>query len=986
MVHLKVLDISRNKINILSPDIGELVNLQKLNLQQTNITTLPPEIAYCQELEEILLWGNIIESLPETLPEMLKLRNLAVNYRSFCTQVDSFQESEELLRKGKLTSEHIPLVVFELATLEVLDLENTKINNVPDMSTFALKELFLCKNFLSKVPPSLFNLHHLTILDMSNNLLHQLPDDISRVTSLTILRLSCNEIERIPQKIKDLVNLEELNIANNRIRYMPNSIGQLTKLKALYAEKNELSSLPDEICELENLETLDITDNKITALPMKMHQLKNLAKAHSFQKLSKCGLWLYKNPIHTPPPEVWKTERPDKIFDYLKKLAIIKTENLQRQKLLFFGESGCGKTSLINGIVHRKSMMTNGESDKTRVLHQTKWRTDNNVEFTLNDFGGDKTYSMIYPMFADKNALVVLVYDHGSYTSDTHYQALGKWLEFLNTYMPGVVVKIVGTHLDTYEEYAIEDENGNISEPGSRSASRSISMSSRSIQSATRSRMSERSVHSSHSVPSKASIAEEPEPVTNGDARETSTPQSGTNSAIGQAKTVAELVNINVLRQMQTYTEHLKKELEDLEYKIKLTESESKMGQYLTHLQVQRNKVEHLLLHPIKIIPEVSLVSSNEGLHGVSSFIEGLELMVIDKKLFPNAQRSIPSKWGQIKRNLKQHKVYYLPWKEVEQCGKVTFQGVVEHIKGEELHECLQHLHNTGEILWCKDIPSLSKIIFHKPRILTELLAAVFRHDIEDFLIYENNKVFLSKGMFSPEDFNKAKELFFSNGQISRPLMNCLWFYQKLDYDQFGDLIDLVPQLEICYSIPEPVIPNGHLYSYPIIVLPWYNRGEGNVDFTTKWNEALSQVENPRTISITYKFPLGVPEGLFEKLLAALQIHVTTRVDWKDSVFATSKTEILKILMREDKIVTDETTDEPQLSRVTQAECQLTIVGEEEDETERLALLKEVTREFTELFTRIHGLVWNLQTSEETWKLSALQFAVKSVQFSKELC
>lgn len=70
-----------SQINILVPDIGQLVNLVQLNLQQTNITTLPPEIAYCQELEEIYLWGNSIETLPETLSEMPKLRLLALNYR-----------------------------------------------------------------------------------------------------------------------------------------------------------------------------------------------------------------------------------------------------------------------------------------------------------------------------------------------------------------------------------------------------------------------------------------------------------------------------------------------------------------------------------------------------------------------------------------------------------------------------------------------------------------------------------------------------------------------------------------------------------------------------------------------------------------------------------------------------------------------------------------------------------------------------------------
>ncbi|XP_060608282.1 malignant fibrous histiocytoma-amplified sequence 1 homolog isoform X2 [Ruditapes philippinarum] len=978
LVQLKILDISRNKINMLQPEIGNLTNLQKLNLQQTNITTLPPEIAYCQELEEILLWGNVIESLPETLPEMLKLRTLAVNYRSFCAQVDSFQESEELLRKGKLTSEHIPLVVFELATLEVLDLENTKINNIPDMSNISLRELYVCKNFLSKVPPSLFNLNHLTMLDMSNNLLNLLPEDIGRVTSLVNLRLSSNRIERIPARIRELVNLQELNLADNRIRFMPTAIGGLKKLKTLLIEKNELSCLPDELCELQNLETLDITENRITALPMKMHKLKNLVTAHSFKRLSKYGLWLYKNPIHQPPPEIWKTDHPTKIFEYLKKLAIIKTENLQRQKLLFFGASGSGKTSLINGLIHRKSLMTRGEGDKTRALVQTPWKTENNVEFMINDFGGDSAYTMIYPMFSDTKGMVLLVYNHGSYSTDTHYNAIGQWLEFLSVHMPGVVVKLVGTHLDTYEEFAIEDENGNISQTPD-TLSRTSSRSSKSP------RRSQLSLHSGRSLQSAASSTKD-EPMPNLDLKDmslkemsTPTPISRASSYIGLSKSVEELVKTNVERQMQQYAQLLQHEFDELEQKIKSGSDGKRSSQYIKHLQIQKNQLEFLINNPLRIIPDISLVSNNEGLYGVSSLIESVELMVIDKSLFPFAQRSVPKKWNKMRLALKKHKDYFLPWKQVMMCGKET------EVTADELTDCLQYLHDTGEILWFKDIPALSKKVFQKPRILVKMLASIFRHDMEAFLDFEVNKVFLSKGMFSREDFENAKLLFLRNGQISRPLMNCFWFYEELDYEQFNNLVDLAPTLDICYSVPEPTSPTGLLYSYPIVVLPWYNLDKAGQDFAEYWNEALAEFIEPVITNVTYVLPLGLPAGLFEKLSSALQTHATTRIDWKDSIFATTQNEIFKIALsgNTQKSVPEEDTGDIPLAYHTENLLTLTIAAATDNKTGATTLLKEMTRMITDLLARAPGLVWNLEVSDELWFSSNVQYALKSVQFSK---
>ena len=42
---LESLDISRNKLGLLVPDVGNLQNLESINLSQCNLTTLPGEIS-----------------------------------------------------------------------------------------------------------------------------------------------------------------------------------------------------------------------------------------------------------------------------------------------------------------------------------------------------------------------------------------------------------------------------------------------------------------------------------------------------------------------------------------------------------------------------------------------------------------------------------------------------------------------------------------------------------------------------------------------------------------------------------------------------------------------------------------------------------------------------------------------------------------------------------------------------------------------------
>ena len=63
------------------------------------------------------------------------------------------------------------------------------------------------------------------------------------------------------------------------------------------------------------LTTLDLTDNKLRSLPMNFYMMKKLTTAHCYEKFRKAGLWLHKNPLTTPPQEIWKTDNPDKIYE-----------------------------------------------------------------------------------------------------------------------------------------------------------------------------------------------------------------------------------------------------------------------------------------------------------------------------------------------------------------------------------------------------------------------------------------------------------------------------------------------------------------------------------------------------------------------------------------------------------------------------------------------------------------------------------------------
>ncbi|CAL1533704.1 unnamed protein product [Lymnaea stagnalis] len=867
---LKVLNLSRNKVNILLPDIGQLTNLVLLNVQQTNITSLPPEIAYCQELEELYLWGNSIETLPETLSEMPKLRVLALNYRSFCGVVDPYMEN--LLKKGQIKSEHIPAVVFELPALQVLDLENTKLNTLPQVSNVQLQELYLGQNFLQAIPPSIYNLKLLGILDMSNNLLTELPSEIGQLTGLRVLRLAHNSIDQIPPNIGRLHQLEELDLARNRIKKLPPEMKDLKVLKILILDKNKIQRLPEEICDLTHLHTLDLTGNEIRSLPMAMHRLTGLTEAHTYNKLTKSGLWLYQNPLERPPPEVWRTDKPEHIFEYLKKLMILTTENLQTQKIQLLGASQCGKSSLCQALSLGKSQVKDGTTEKTRLFQQTLWKTENNVEFVLYDFGGDDVYSMLYKIFLDNKSLVMLVYNAATMHESNFYSSVGQWLDMLSSCLPGAIVKIVGTQVDLLQT---EDTPKEFLQPDDDDVKTGTSSEN------------ELKILSAPSEDSKNIDVEEDDLFSIGPEgdedvqRNTSTPAA---PEPPHNQVVQELVTLHLSKREQQFKDELTKIEDDIAKleksgQTQLTDMDESV---LKLLRVRQQKIKSILQNPLKILPGISCVSSSESLEGILPLINELEHLAIDQTLFPHAQRHIPGHWKRLGNMLKQGKGFYLYWDDVEQMAQ-RFS-----VKGDELQECVKYLHDTANVLWFHNDLALSQMVFHKPILLSDLISSLFRHDMRDFLQYEN-KVFLSKGRLNRRQFEECAHRLLHMGEISRPLLNSLWFHLDLSNNDIDYLLELLPLFDICYAVPEPEVPTGPIYNRPLLVVPWYNKDTDMSPLSEVWPNKTHHKE----LAVIYTFPFFCPLEILPNISAQIQDFVDERLDWEDHIYASCDSEQL---------------------------------------------------------------------------------------------
>ena len=111
-----------------------------------------------------------------------------------------------------------------------------------------LIQLRFSNNQFSKLPISLYSLNNLKLLDMSNNKINYIDNEKFRaLNSLVEIDFSKNKLREIPDSIQYLSYLEIAKFSNNEILNVPNGMGALTRLKRLYLDNNSIQFLPPQV-------------------------------------------------------------------------------------------------------------------------------------------------------------------------------------------------------------------------------------------------------------------------------------------------------------------------------------------------------------------------------------------------------------------------------------------------------------------------------------------------------------------------------------------------------------------------------------------------------------------------------------------------------------------------------------------------------------------------------------------------------------------
>ncbi len=294
----------------------------------------------------------------------------------------------------KIQVESLPPILAEFPYLRALSLYGAYIGDYSLLrSMVRLSALELSYNDNLKDFSFLGELQKLTYLGLKKNGLTDVMP-LRGLKKLSQLDLSQNEITDV-SPITGLSDLKIVDLADNKLDE-PSFIDSFSKLKKLVylnLRHNSLKQLPESALNLK----LDIDINRMGSRSGGIGQ-----KA--------AGIYLYGNPIETPPVEIVRRGygAVNAYYDSYKKGNTIPLNEI---KVIFIGDGGSGKTSMVKQLLgevfNEHEPMTHGIA----IKHLRIDRENDTVKLNLWDFGGQEIMHATHQFFLSQRSLYVLVLD-----------------------------------------------------------------------------------------------------------------------------------------------------------------------------------------------------------------------------------------------------------------------------------------------------------------------------------------------------------------------------------------------------------------------------------------------------------------------------------------------------------------------------------------------------------------------------------------------
>ncbi len=248
--------------------------------------------------------------------------------------------------------------------------------------------------------------------------------------------------------------LETLGLSFSKITTLPDSIGQLSNLKTLDLGNTNITTLPESIGRLSNLYLLDLSYCHLQSIPRSVAEmgLRFTDDPNDYE-----GIILYNTILEEGDPSLYLSNDKELIQAFYEGDQISEGEAIRECKVIFLGDGGVGKSSLIERIMEDTFALGKWPTDGMRVI---PWETEldgNPFRLRFLDFGGQEIVHSMHRCFLSGHTVYVVVCDA---RSDTGIDAVaGRWLEQVKSYAPGCPVILALNKADVNPGISVNETN-----------------------------------------------------------------------------------------------------------------------------------------------------------------------------------------------------------------------------------------------------------------------------------------------------------------------------------------------------------------------------------------------------------------------------------------------------------------------------------------------------------------------------------------------